>query len=230
MKRIIVAIDGQSSCGKSTMAKHLAHRVGYTYIDTGAMYRTVTLFALREGLIDKDGNIKETCLRLAINEGKISVSFKSNNQIALGSEPVEQYIRGLDVSAHVSDVAALPFVRSFLVAQQQTMGRAKGIVMDGRDIGTTVFPNAEMKVFVKASARVRAQRRYDELVAKGNKDVVFEDILCNVQERDYTDSHREVSPLRPAFDALILDNSLLTCEQQNEWLYNQYLCYADCGN
>lgn len=230
MKRIIVAIDGQSSCGKSTMAKHLAHRVGYTYIDTGAMYRAVTLFALRERLIDERGSIDETHLRQAIEEGKIGISFLPNNHVSLNSEPVEQYIRGLDVSTHVSNVAALPFVRSFLVSQQQAMGREKGIVMDGRDIGTTVFPDAEMKVFVKASARVRAQRRFDELVAKGDRNAAFDDILRNVQERDYTDSHRAVSPLRPAPDALILDNSLLTREQQDEWLYNQYLCYADCGD
>lgn len=209
------------------MAKHLAQKVGYTYIDTGAMYRAVTLFALREGMIDKDGRIDEDGLVQAINTGRIEVDFLSDNQVALNSEPVERYIRGLDVSAHVSDVAALPFVRTFLVSQQQAMGKAKGIVMDGRDIGTTVFPDAEMKVFVKASARVRAQRRYDELVARGNAGVSYDEILRNVQERDYTDSHRSVSPLRPASDALILDNSLLTREQQDEWLYNQFVRHAD---
>lgn len=228
MRKIIVAIDGQSSCGKSTMAKHLAQKVGYTYIDTGAMYRAVALYALREGMIDKDGHVDENRLVQAIDAGAIEVAFLQGNLIALNSEPVEQFIRGLDVSAHVSNVAALPFVRTFLVSQQQAMGKTKGFVMDGRDIGTTVFPDAEMKVFVKASARVRAQRRYEELVAKGDTGVSFDDILRNVQERDYTDSHRAVSPLRPAPDALILDNSLLTREQQDEWLYNQFVLHADC--
>lgn len=210
------------------MAKHLAQKVGYTYIDTGAMYRAVALYALREGMIDKDGHVDENRLVQAIDAGAIEVAFLQGNLIALNSEPVEQFIRGLDVSAHVSNVAALPFVRTFLVSQQQAMGKTKGFVMDGRDIGTTVFPDAEMKVFVKASARVRAQRRYEELVAKGDTGVSFDDILRNVQERDYTDSHRAVSPLRPAPDALILDNSLLTREQQDEWLYNQFVLHADC--
>lgn len=228
MKKIIVAIDGQSSCGKSTMAKVLAQAVHYTYVDTGAMYRAVTLYALRNGFVSSDGSLDEERLRRDIEEGNIQVSFSSDNQVTLNGEPVEKYIRGLEVSAHVSTVAAIPFVRSFLVAQQQTMGEQKGIVMDGRDIGSTVFPHAELKVFVQASAEVRAQRRYDELVAKGDKGVKYDDILRNVQERDYVDSHRAVSPLRPTSDALILDNSHLSREEQNEWLLKQFHLHADC--
>lgn len=209
------------------MAKVLAHTVHYTYVDTGAMYRAVTLYALRNGLILPDGALDEDRLRLAIDEGKIQVAFSADNQVMLNGEGVEQYIRGLEVSAHVSTVAAIPFVRSFLVAQQQAMGEQKGIVMDGRDIGSTVFPQAELKVFVQASAEVRAQRRYDELVAKGDKDVKYADILHNVQERDYIDSHRAVSPLRPSADALILDNSHLSHEAQNEWLLKQFYLHAN---
>ncbi len=222
MKKIIIAIDGYSSCGKSTMAKQLARSLGYVYIDTGAMYRAVTLFALRSGFIS-EGLINEDALRKALDS--ISITFQLNAsgvpETYLNGEMVEDEIRSLVVSGCVSLIAALPFVREFLVAQQQAMGRDKGIVMDGRDIGTVVFPQAELKIFVTASAEVRAQRRYEELMAKGQS-VLFEDILKNVQERDYIDSHREVSPLRQAADALVLDNSLMTIAEQDEWLMQAY--------
>jgi len=226
MNKIIVAIDGHSSCGKSTMAKALAKTVGYVYVDTGAMYRVVTLYALRNRLIE-NGRIYEYALQQHITFGWVKVTFQldpaTNLPLAcLNGEVVEDEIRGMEVSNHVSPIAALPFVRTFLVQQQQFMGQEKGIVMDGRDIGTVVFPQAELKVFVTATAEVRAQRRYDELIGKGEKNVNFEEILKNVQERDYIDSHREVAPLRPADDALLLDNSQLTREQQNAWLLEQF--------
>ena len=219
-KKIVIAIDGHSSCGKSTMAKKLAKDLGYIYVDTGAMYRTVTLYALRQQLFEADGNVKAEELKQQM--GQIEVSFALNPESGLpeallNGENVEREIRGMEVSSHVSPIAALPFVREALVDQQRRMGEAKGIVMDGRDIGTTVFPQAELKVFVTASAEVRAQRRYDELQAKGMP-ADYEDILKNVQERDYIDSHREVSPLRQADDALLLDNSHLTREEQQQWL------------
>ncbi|MCR5131421.1 MAG: (d)CMP kinase [Prevotella sp.] len=225
MKKITIAIDGHSSCGKSTMAKDLARRIGYVYVDTGAMYRAVTLFALRNELFNEDGSVKTEELEPRMSE--IAISFKFNPETQkpdtyLNGELVEKEIRSLEVSNHVSPIAAVPFVRTAMVAQQQAMGQEGGIVMDGRDIGTTVFPNAELKVFVTASAEVRAQRRYDELVSKGMPEP-FEEILKNVQERDYIDSHREVSPLRQAEDAILLDNSNLTIPEQNEWLYNEYL-------
>lgn len=227
-QKIIVAIDGQSSCGKSTMAKQLAQAVGYTYIDTGAMYRAVTLYALRQGIISPDsGEVSQDSLQQAIDSRDISVAFDTDNLVTLNGETVEQYIRGLEVSAHVSKVAALPFVRTFLVRQQQDMGKRKGIVMDGRDIGTAVFPDAELKVFVQATAEVRAQRRFDELQAKGDTSSTYDDILRNVQERDYIDSHRAVSPLRPASDALILDNSTLTRDEQSAWLLREFHLHAD---
>lgn len=219
-KKIVIAIDGHSSCGKSTMAKKLAKDLGYIYVDTGAMYRTVTLYALRQQLFEADGNVKAEELKQQM--GQIEVSFALNPESGLpeallNGENVEREIRGMEVSSHVSPIAALPFVREAMVDQQRRMGEAKGIVMDGRDIGTTVFPKAELKVFVTASAEVRAQRRYDELQAKGMP-ADYEDILKNVQERDYIDSHREVSPLRQADDALLLDNSHLTREEQQQWL------------
>lgn len=220
MKRIIVAIDGFSSCGKSTMAKDLAREIGYIYIDTGAMYRAVTLFAMRGGMFGADGSIDKAALETAM--GDISVSFRFNETTGrpdtyLNGELVERDIRTMEVSSHVSPVAALPFVRKALVAQQKKMGEEKGIVMDGRDIGTAVFPDAELKIFVTASARVRARRRYDELQAKGMP-ADFDDILKNVEERDYIDSHRDVSPLRKADDAVELDNSNMTIAQQKAWL------------
>ena len=229
MKKITIAIDGHSSCGKSTMAKDLAKKIGYVYVDTGAMYRAVTLFALRNGLFNDDGSVKTEELEPRMEEIMITFQFNPETQkpdTYLNGELVEKEIRSLEVSNHVSPIAAIPFVRTAMVAQQQAMGREGGIVMDGRDIGATVFPNAELKVFVTASAEVRAQRRYDELVAKGMPEP-YEDILKNVQERDYIDSHREVSPLRPADDAILLDNSELTIPEQNEWLMQQYLRVAE---
>ena len=222
MKKITIAIDGHSSCGKSTMAKALAQKVGYVYVDTGAMYRSVTLYALRHDLFREDGSIKteelETALKDIVIEQKL-VDGKTTT--FLNGENVERDIRTLEVSNHVSPVAALPFVRTALVAQQQRMGENGGIVMDGRDIGTVVFPHAELKIFVTASAEVRAQRRYDELKEKGMA-ADYDDILKNVQERDYIDSHREMSPLRQADDALLLDNSHLTIAEQDEWLMQRF--------
>ncbi len=224
MKKITIAIDGHSSCGKSTMAKDLARKIGYVYVDTGAMYRAVTLYALRNNLFDADGGIKEDELKSRM--GDISISFRLNTATGrpdtyLNGENVEQEIRTMQVSNRVSPIAALPFVRQALVAQQQAMGKEKGVVMDGRDIGTTVFPDAELKVFVTASAEVRAQRRYDELKAKGMQ-ADYNDILKNVQERDYIDSHRPTSPLRKADDAIELDNSNMTVDEQNDWLMEKY--------
>ena len=220
MKKITIAIDGFSSCGKSTMAKDLAKKLGYVYVDTGAMYRTVTLYAMRNGLFNADGSVKTADLEQQMN--KINITFKLNKTAErpdtyLNNELVENDIRTLEVSNHVSQIAAVPFVREAMVAQQQRMGKDKGVVMDGRDIGTTVFPEAELKVFVTASAEVRAQRRYDELKEKGMP-ADFNDILKNVQERDYIDSHREVSPLRKAPDAIELDNSHMTIAEQSAWL------------
>ena len=223
MKKITIAIDGFSSCGKSTMAKELAKKIGYIYVDTGAMYRSVTLFAMRHGLFNADGSVKTDALKQQMSN--IDITFKFNEKAGrpdtyLNGECVEKAIRTLEVSNHVSPIAAIPFVRAAMVARQQRMGRDKGIVMDGRDIGTTVFPEAELKVFVTASAEVRAQRRYDELKEKGMP-ADFDDILKNVQERDYIDSHREVSPLRKAPDAIELDNSHMTIAEQNDWLMRQ---------
>lgn len=223
MKKITIAIDGHSSCGKSTMAKDLARKLGYVYVDTGAMYRAVTLYALRHHLISDDGTIKQEELRNAMPE--IQISFRFNELTGrpdtyLCGERVEDEIRTLEVSNHVSPVAAIEFVRTAMVAQQQQMGKEGGVVMDGRDIGTVVFPDAELKIFVTASAEVRAQRRYKELQEKGMP-ADYEDILQNVRQRDYIDSHREVSPLRQADDALLLDNSALTIEEQNAWLLKQ---------
>ncbi len=224
MKKITIAIDGYSSCGKSTMAKDLAREIGYVYVDTGAMYRSVTLYALRHNLFNADGSVREDDLRQEM--GNIHITFKLNPETGrpdtyLNGELVENDIRSLEVSNHVSPIAAIAFVRHALVAQQQQMGKEKGIVMDGRDIGTTVFPDAELKVFVTASAQVRAQRRFDELQAKGMP-ADFSDILKNVQERDYIDTHRETSPLKKADDALELDNSHLTIAEQKAWLLAQY--------
>ena len=224
MKRITIAIDGHSSCGKSTMAKDLARKLGYIYVDTGAMYRSVTLYALRNGLFLPDGSICEEELREQLPQIHITFQFNASTgrpDTYLNGECVEQAIRSLEVSDHVSPVAALGFVREAMVAQQQQMGQGGGVVMDGRDIGTVVFPHAELKVFVTASAEVRAKRRYDELMQKGMP-ADHADILRNVQERDYIDSHREVSPLRPAPDALLLDNSQMTIAEQNQWLLDRF--------
>ena len=221
MKKITIAIDGHSSCGKSTMAKSLARELGYIYVDTGAMYRAVTLFALRQGLMDAETKaIDVAALEARIGEVLISFSHDAEGklQTLLCGEVVEQEIRQMTVSNCVSPIAALPFVRERLVALQQQMGQEGGIVMDGRDIGTVVFPNAELKVFVTATAQVRAQRRLLELQGKGDTTTTFEEVLKNVEERDYIDSHREVSPLREAEDALILDNSNMTIPAQNQLL------------
>ena len=223
-KRIIIAIDGFSSCGKSTMAKDLAREIGYIYVDTGAMYRSVTLYALRHGMFRADGSIDTGALEAAMPE--IRITFKLIKETGrpdtyLNGELVEKDIRTMEVSSKVSPIAALPFVRKALVEQQQMMGREKGIVMDGRDIGTAVFPDAELKVFVTASAEVRAQRRYDELKAKG-MEADYASILKNVEERDYIDSHREVSPLRKADDAVELDNSHMTIAEQKQWLREKF--------
>lgn len=224
MKKIVIAIDGFSSCGKSTMAKDLAREVGYIYVDTGAMYRAVTLFAMRNDVFDAEGNIDETRLKALLPDVKLT--FQLNNEtklpeVCLNGECVERDIRTLEVSQHVSPIAALPFVREKLVEQQQAMGKEKGIVMDGRDIGTVVFPNAELKIFVTASAEIRAQRRFKELEAKGMP-ADFNEILQNVEQRDYIDTHRETSPLRQADDALVLDNSHLTIAEQKVWLMEKF--------
>lgn len=229
MKKITIAIDGFSSCGKSTMAKDLAREIGYIYIDSGAMYRAVTLYCLENNLFDKDNNVKEESLEKKIND--IDISFRFNPSTGrpdtyLNGIKVEEKIRGMEVSSRVSPVSAIPFVREALVRQQQEMGKEKGIVMDGRDIGTTVFPEAELKVFVTASAEIRAQRRFEELKAKG-ENPNFNDILENVKQRDYIDQNRKVSPLRKAEDAIILDNSNMTVEQQKEWLLQQYIKAAN---
>lgn len=224
MKKITIAIDGHSSCGKSTMAKDLAREVGYIYVDTGAMYRTVTLYCMRNNLFTADGEVDTAALQAAMPD--INVSFQVNGETGrpdayLNGECVEKVIRSIEVSSNVSKVAAIPFVREAMVEQQREMGKEKGVVMDGRDIGTTVFPDAELKIFVTASAEVRAQRRYDELQAKGMP-ADYDDILKNVQERDYIDSHRAVSPLRQADDAILLDNSNMTIPEQKEWLRNKF--------
>lgn len=206
------------------MAKALAKKIGYVYVDTGAMYRSVTLFALRNGLFNADGSVKADDLKEMLSQ--VNVSFKLNAatglpETYLNGEMVERDIRGMEVSSHVSPIAAIPFVREALVAQQKAMGKEKGVVMDGRDIGTVVFPDAELKIFVTASPEVRAKRRYDELQAKGQP-ADYDDILKNVQQRDYIDTHREVSPLRQAEDAIVLDNSHMTIEEQDAWLIDKY--------
>lgn len=224
MKKIVIAIDGYSSCGKSTMAKDLAREVGYIYVDTGAMYRAVTLFAMRNGVFDADDNIDEARLKALLPDVKLTFKLNSETrlpEVCLNGECVERDIRTLEVSQHVSPIAALPFVREKLVEQQQAMGKEKGIVMDGRDIGTVVFPDAELKIFVTASAEIRAQRRFKELEAKGMP-ANFDEILQNVEQRDYIDTHRETSPLRQADDALVLDNSHLTIADQKVWLMEKF--------
>ena len=222
MKKITIAIDGFSSCGKSTMAKDLAREVGYIYIDSGAMYRAVTLYSIENGIFD--GDIIDT-EKLKKEIGNIHISFRPNKEgrpeTYLNDVNVEDKIRSMSVSSKVSPISALDFVRKEMVAQQQSMGAKKGIVMDGRDIGTTVFPNAELKIFVTATPEIRARRRYDELKAKG-QEASFDEILENVKQRDYIDQHRDVSPLRKADDALLLDNTNLTIAQQKEWLFDQF--------
>ena len=224
-KKITIAIDGHSSTGKSTMAKALAKRIGYAYVDTGAMYRAVTLYALRNKLI-KGEQVDEKALKEHLKRGDIVITFRPTKDgksvTVLNGKNVERYIRSMRVSNVVSIIAAIGFVRKAMVKQQQAMGKDKGVVMDGRDIGTVVFPDAEMKVFATASAQVRAQRRFDELRSKGDTTTTFDEVLANVNERDHIDSTRKESPLRQADDAVVLDNSHMTIEQQNEWLYNLY--------
>lgn len=223
INKITIAIDGHSSSGKSTMAKDLAREIGYIYIDSGAMYRAVTLYALQHGLIS-EGQIDEQSLQKAIPE--IDISFQSNNETGrpdtyLNGVNVEREIRSMEVADWVSPIAKLGFVRRAMVAAQQEMGRNKGVVMDGRDIGTVVFPDAELKLFVTASAEIRAQRRLDELRAKGEA-ASYDEILENVKTRDHIDSTREESPLRQADDALVLDNSNMSPTEQKAWLLTQY--------
>ncbi|MGM9755235.1 MAG: (d)CMP kinase [Parabacteroides sp.] len=222
-KKIVIAIDGHSSSGKSTMAKDLAKAIGYTYIDTGAMYRAVTLYALRHQLFAGD-QIDEAALQAALPA--LEIAFRMNAESGrpdtyLNGENVEKEIRGMEVANHVSPVAALGFVRKAMVAKQQAMGKEKGIVMDGRDIGTVVFPEAELKLFVTASPEVRAQRRVDELKAKGMP-ASYEEVLANVKQRDFLDSTRAESPLRQAPDAVVLDNSHMSLAEQKQWILAQY--------
>ena len=223
MKKIVIAIDGHSSSGKSTMAKDLAREIGYTYIDTGAMYRAVTLYCLRQGWFEGD-TLREEALRAVIDDLEITFHFNPSTGRAdtyLNGEDVEQEIRTMAVAEKVRRVAALGFVRKALVAKQQAMGKEKGVVMDGRDIGTVVFPDAELKLFVTASQEVRAHRRMEELRAKGTP-VSFEEVLENVRKRDYLDSTRTEGPLRQADDALVLDNSDMTLAEQKAWVLEQY--------
>ena len=222
MKKITITIDGHSSCGKSTMAKDLAREIGYIYIDSGAMYRAVTYYCLQHDLFTED-NVKLDELQAAMPD--IKITFRLNDEgrpeTYLNGECIEKEIRGMAVSSRVSLIATIGFVREAMVALQQEMGKEKGIVMDGRDIGTTVFPDAELKVFVTASAEVRAQRRYDELRAKG-EEASYESILENVKERDRIDSGRAISPLRKADDAILLDNSTMTIPEQKAWLLEKF--------
>lgn len=218
MKALIIAIDGYSSTGKSTLAKSLAKKIGYRYIDTGAMYRVVALYAIQSGFVLKGEICKE---QLVKNLHEIDISFKVNeigdSVVCLNNEPVESLIRGMEVSKYVSKVSAIAEVRELLVAQQQKMGEQKGVVMDGRDIGSIVFPNAELKIFMKASEDVRATRRLNELRGKGS-DVSFEEVKSNIAERDYLDTNREIAPLIQVADAIVLDNSDLTEDEQLEWM------------
>lgn len=223
MKKITIAIDGFSSCGKSTMAKDLAREIGYIYVDTGAMYRAVTLYSLEHNIFSGDDIDTE---KLKNEMSNIHITFQLNPETNrpdtyLNGVRVEDKIRAMEVSSRVSPIAALPFVREAMVAQQQEMGKNKGVVMDGRDIGTTVFPDAELKIFVTASPEIRAQRRFDELKAKG-EEAGFDEILENVKQRDFIDQNREVSPLRKADDALLLDNSHMTIAEQKTWLMDQF--------
>tara|TARA_R110002050_G_scaffold97971_2_gene203617 strand:- start:1229 stop:1924 length:696 start_codon:yes stop_codon:yes gene_type:complete len=215
MNKITIAIDGFSSTGKSTVAKQLAKHLGYVYVDTGAMYRAVTFYAMQNGLIDKDDfNIEKLVHQLP----KITISFTFNEslgfaEVYLNGLNIEKEIRTLEVSSFVSKVAAISELRQQLVEQQQKLGDSKGVVMDGRDIGTVVFPKAELKLFMTASAETRAKRRYDELIERGD-DVAYQDVLKNVQERDYLDSNRKDSPLTKAKDAIEIDNSNMTLDEQ----------------
>lgn len=219
---IIIAIDGYSSSGKSTMARALAKNIGYRYIDSGAMYRAVTLYAMRNGMISSAGIVDVDKLAAALPHIKIDFSVSRDGQrTLLNGEDVEKQIRQMDVSSNVSPIAAIPQVRHAMVAMQQALGKDKRIVMDGRDIGTVVFPDAELKIFVNASAQTRAERRYNELIEKGES-VSFEEVLDNVVSRDHIDETRKESPLRRAADAIALDNSSMSLQQQNEWLLSKF--------
>ncbi len=222
MNKIIIAIDGYSSSGKSTMAKRLAAQIGYRYIDSGAMYRAVTLYAMRHNMIFPDGTPDKS--KIIESLPHINIDFEINDgaqNTILNGENVEKEIRQMAVSNNVSQVAAIPEVRHALVAKQQALGKEKGIVMDGRDIGTTVFPDAELKVFVKASAETRAQRRFKELIDKGSQ-ISYAEVLANVVHRDHLDETRDESPLRQADDAILLDNSTMTLDEQNKWILSKY--------
>ncbi|MDE5586174.1 MAG: (d)CMP kinase [Muribaculaceae bacterium] len=223
MKKITIAIDGYSSSGKSTMAKQLAKKIGYVYVDSGAMYRAATLYAIRHGMTSKENGVNTAALVAALPEIRISFAITPDEtqHTLLNGEDVEKEIRGMEVSGWVSPVAVIPEVRHYLVELQQQYGKDKGIVMDGRDIGTTVFPDAEMKVFVQASPEVRARRRYDELIEKGTPSD-YESVLANIKERDHIDTTRKESPLRRADDAFVLDNDHLSREQQMEVLLNLF--------
>ena len=215
--KINIALDGYSSCGKSTIAKRLARSLGYTYVDTGAMYRGVTLYALREGLFSgEEPMVEEIIRRLPQIEMRFAID-PDGQHLLLNGEDVEREIRGMEVSEHVSPIATIPEVRAALTRQQQDMAKEKGVVMDGRDVGTTILPDAELKIFVTARPEVRARRRFDELTAKGES-VTYDSVLINVRERDRIDSGRAVSPLRQAEDALVLDNSDMTLDQQQAWV------------
>ncbi len=218
-KKLIIAIDGHSSCGKSTLAKDISKHFNYRYIDTGAMYRAVTFYVIENKLYDGK-KINEEALKKDLDAGKIAIDFRYNPKLKksetyLNGKHIEQEIRGIEVSNLVSPVAVIPFVRKKLVDLQRAMGKEGGIVMDGRDIGTNVFPNADLKIFLTADAEVRAKRRYEELKAKGDK-VSIEEILKNVKERDYIDSHRETNPLRQAEDAVLINNSNISISEQAE--------------
>ena len=217
MTGIIVAIDGYSSCGKSTIAKALAKHVGYTYVDTGAMYRATALYAKRVGVAEALEQIIPQLKNIEIG----FIQTPNGQHVTLNGEDVEAYIRTLEIGNLASQISTIKEVRAFLVAQQQAMGEKKGIVMDGRDIGTVVFPNAELKLFLTASPEVRAERRFKELTAKG-ENPVFEDVLRDTNDRDYRDTHRAESPLRQADDAVVVDNSHMTQEEQMEHIINVF--------
>ncbi len=210
---IIIAIDGYSSTGKSTLAKLIAEHFSFLYLDSGALYRGVTLHALENNLISEDGAIDEAALRAALP--KLDLDFKAGGT-HIGDRCIEKEIRTLEVSGHVSPVSAIPFVREYVDERLHAFGRRKRVVMDGRDIGTTVFPDAEVKIFMTASDEVRAKRRYDEMKAKG-QDPTMEEVMKNLRERDYIDSHREVSPLSRAADAFVLDNSDMNLHEELVW-------------
>lgn len=224
---IIIAIDGYSSTGKSTLAKLIAEQYSFLYLDSGAMYRGVTLYAMENGLIAEDGTIDEDGLKEALKDLDLDFKATENGSATfIGDRCVEKEIRTLAVSSHVSPVSAIPFVRNFVDERLHAFGRRKRVVMDGRDIGTTVFPDAEVKIFMTATAEVRAQRRFDEMVMKG-QEPVMEEVMKNLLERDYIDSHREVSPLSRAEDAYVLDNSDMTLHEETVWF--QGLCQGKFG-